>query len=541
MKLQEREFFSLPAPAIATATNAAARRKLVATLESADPPLYERYQAAQAAADLLLTYCRTSEAYPLTGKGDINTYAVFAELAYQLVALHGRVGLLTPSGIAIHNTTKEFFAAIAASGQLIRLFDFDNRNGTFFPDVHPDTQFSIINFGGSNVTQQQTDYIFGVLDVDELEDRNRHVVLSSNDITLLNPNTRTCPIFRTQRDAKITKAIYRRVPVLIDQNRTGPTGNPWGIRFKTMFHQTNDAELFREADTLKQDGFKLKGNRWVKGKQAYLPLYEAKMVQAYDHRFGTVYVDASNWINQGQTTQTALVQHANPEFLVLPRFWASQIEIENRAALSPAQLAFRDITNPTNRRTMISGFAPNVGFINTLPIILFPTAITLRRRTCLQANLGSFVFDYIARNKLQGRHMNFYILEQLPALSPDAYDKACPWSKKKTTLERWISERVLKLTCTAEDMLPLAEACEFKSGSFKEEYGGRLNKWDEAERAQLMAELDAAYFHLYGISRDDAEYILSTFTGIDKRNPLFDEPESTAEHILNIYDSFSSS
>ena len=121
MKLQEREFFSLPAPEIATATNAAKRRQLVAKLESDDPALYERYQQALDAADSLLTYCRTSDQYPLTGKGDINTYAVFAELAYRLVAPHGRVGLLVPSGIASDMTTKDFFAAVAESNRLIRL------------------------------------------------------------------------------------------------------------------------------------------------------------------------------------------------------------------------------------------------------------------------------------------------------------------------------------------------------------------------------------------------------------------------------------
>ena len=89
MKLQEREFFSLPASEIATATSAATRRQLVEKLASGDPPLFERYRQAQAAADSLLTYCRTSGEYPLTGRGDINTYAVFAELAYRLVAPHG--------------------------------------------------------------------------------------------------------------------------------------------------------------------------------------------------------------------------------------------------------------------------------------------------------------------------------------------------------------------------------------------------------------------------------------------------------------------
>ncbi len=151
------------------------------------------------------------------------------------------------------------------------------------------------------------------IEVEELEDRKRHIALSAADIRLLNPNTRTCPIFRTRRDAEITKAIYRRVPVLIDANRKGPTGNPWGIQFKTMFHQTNDAELFREADTLKADGFKLKGNRWIKGKKVFLPLYEAKMLQAYDHRAADVVTDQSNWVRQGQTEKTSLVGYQNPE------------------------------------------------------------------------------------------------------------------------------------------------------------------------------------------------------------------------------------
>ncbi|HYO25383.1 MAG TPA: hypothetical protein VEQ85_10590 [Lacipirellulaceae bacterium] len=87
-------------------------------------------------------------------------------------------------------------------------------------------------------------------------------------------------------------------------------------------------------------------------------------------------------------------------------------------------------------------------------------------------------------------------------------------------------------------MLPLAEACNFTAGSFQKEYGGRLNRWDPEERAQLMAELDAAYFHLYGIDRDDAEYILSTFRGIHDPQPLFPTHRSTAQHILALYDEY---
>jgi hypothetical protein len=94
---------------------------------------------------------------------------------------------------------------------------------------------------------------------------------------------------------------------------------------------------------------------------------------------------------------------------------------------------------------------------------------------------------------------------------------------------------VLKLTCTAEDMLPLADACGFSGGSFQAEYGGRLNKWDEVERAELMAELDAAFFHLYGIAREEVEYILSTFKGIHEEQTLFPGASSTARRIVQKY------
>jgi hypothetical protein len=109
MKLQEREFFDSLVPEIATAVNAATRRRLIADLETKNPDIYEQYGKAKTAAEKTLDHVRNSGRYPLCGKGDINTYAVFAELAKTIVARGGRVGLLVPSGIATDNTTKDFF------------------------------------------------------------------------------------------------------------------------------------------------------------------------------------------------------------------------------------------------------------------------------------------------------------------------------------------------------------------------------------------------------------------------------------------------
>jgi hypothetical protein len=128
-------------------------------------------------------------------------------------------------------------------------------------------------------------------------------------------------------------------------------------------------------------------------------------------------------------------------------------------------------------------------FVNSAPIIV-DEHLASCDRCCLALGKPQqlCVTTSLHRGKRSATStLNFFIVEQVPTLPPDTYDKPCPWDRR-TTLESWISQRVLKLTCTAEDMLPLADACGFTAGSFQAEYGGRLNKWDEAERAELMAE-----------------------------------------------------
>ncbi len=502
LKLQEREFFAYPAPRIAGAVSAAKRRELIAGLEAANPALFARYASAVASADRVLAHVRASGEFPLTAKGDINTYMLFAELARKLVAPAGRVGLLIPSGIATDDTTKEFFAELMNSKSLRLLYDFENRLRVF-PDVHSAFKFSILLFGGAEVQTPQADFVFFAHRMEDLLEKKRHIKLSNADIKLLNPNTRTCPIFRSKHDAELTKAVYKRVPVLIDKSRR-EGGNPWGIRFATMFHQTNDAEQFHDAAKLAELGFRLEGNRWTLGPRTFLPLYEAKMIQAYDHRAASVKIEAGNWVRQGQTEATTLVEHQNPEFVAQPRWWVDEASVSSVLKESAAgwYIGFKDITSPTNERTMIAAAIPHVGLTNHFPILL--NQASPRLQMCLLANLNSFALDYVTRQKIGGITLNFFIVQQLPIFPPDHYAERCPWSKRQT-LEKWISDRVLKLTCCADDMKPLAQAAGLDS---------LVHKWKPAERVEMLAELDAAYFVLYGIEREEVEHVLSTFSGM---------------------------
>lgn len=309
VKVQDREFFSLTDPETAGAVNAADRKKRIAAMPTAAPELHESYLAARDRAQKMLDYARGSDRYPLTGKGDVNLYMLFAELARAIVAPRGMAGLLVPSGIATDDTTKEFFADLMDRKALVSLYDFENKLGVF-EDVHRSYKFSAIVFHGGESKTDQADFVFFAHAVEEVDqtNKNRHVALTAADMKLLNPNTRTCPIFRTRRDANLTRGIYKRVPILIDENRK-KGGNPWEIKFLRMFDQTNDAAHFADGKVWQKKGYKLDGNVYVKSKSRALPLYEAKMFRQFDHRHGSVYVEASNWVNQGQTNEASLVDH----------------------------------------------------------------------------------------------------------------------------------------------------------------------------------------------------------------------------------------
>ena len=134
-------------------------------------------------------------------------------------------------------------------------------------------------------------------------------------------------MFRTRRDADITRRIYERHPVLVERSGT-EEHRAWPGRYHTMFHMTNDSGLFRTATQLDGDGFyRVAGNRWKKGAELCLPLYEGKMVQAFDHRAASIVVNPDNLNRPAQPRQATLPQHADPDWLPILSFGYMPIQL----------------------------------------------------------------------------------------------------------------------------------------------------------------------------------------------------------------------
>lgn len=483
IKLQEEEFFATRHPLVATAKNKAERAQRIAWLEhgclarniypelehqaqecEAEQRLHAEFIAARRTAEAtsLFAHIKADEGgrYPLTGVGDVNTYALFAESISQFVLPSGRAGFIVPTGIATDDSTKSYFSEIVAERKLVCLLSLYEIRG-WFKDTDDRKSFCLLTLGNQDIAE----FLFDAQTVEDFREPRKWFRMKPDDFLLVNPNTSTCPIFRSESDAELTKKLYRGVPVLIEDGP--PQQNPWGIHFMTMFHMASDSKLFHDEPAIGR-----------------LPLYEAKMIHQFDHRW-TTYTD-------GGTRDVAASERADPDFQVSPRYWVDAVEIEQRLTEKGWGqgwlIGWRDIALRSVERTMIATVVPRMGIGHTLPILL--SAQTPLLMAALLGNLGALVLDFIARVKVGGTHLTYSYFKQFPILPPDRYTDSDL---------AFIVPRVLELTFNAHDLKPWAEDLG---------YDGEPFLFDPERRAVLRAELDAWYARAYGLTRDELRYIL---------------------------------
>ena len=351
IKLQEQEFFAARSPEIAQAQNKAAREKLIRELGNAEPNsagarLYSDFHFAKRAAEASSEFARNSGRFPLSGTGDVNTYALFAEHFGGLANKNGRSGIIVPTGIATDSSTSAFFGDLISRKRLAGLIDFENRDA-IFPGVHRSYKFCLLTIGAAD----RADFSFFLTNTKQLEESERKFSLTAEQIARINPNTKTAPVFRSRADAELTTKLYLKAPVLIEEHdpEDGGDVNPWGISFQRMFDMASDSEVFSSQQHLEQQGWTRNGTEWIReaanGVARRVPLYEAKMLHHFDHRWAT-YGGGAVGDEEG-ARDTTLAERQNPYFEPTPRYWVPEKEVKIRASRLPASVkrAYRD-ANP---------------------------------------------------------------------------------------------------------------------------------------------------------------------------------------------------
>ena len=525
IKLQQVEWFEARRPEIAAQPRASDRKVMVEGLVELGDPLAEDFQTAERRANDTLRMARfssgkatkdpetgksvpaPSDHYPLLSGGDINLYSLFVERAHALTKPDGMIGLLVPIGIGADKTSADYISSVTENRQLKAFMAFENKRRWLFKDVHSEDQPSVLI--AANTERQYPKFRYAVkLHVMPSEQSDPTVMMDAATLSAVNPNTGTVPIFRSAEDARIVSAAYARTNVFVRKSGQGDVCD-WNTTYSTMFHMTNDSKLFRNKNELEE-----KEGAWSIGRQRYqsaagewLPLYEGKSVQIYNHRYASIVTPKGSLSGQGQSIHATLDELKSPDFIPTPRYWVKASEVN--AIKQGYSIGFNDVCNTNNARSLIAAIVPQVAAGNKLPLL---DGLEAHESALLIGNLNSIPCDYFARNKIQSRNLNKYILEQLPIIPPTAYARDFG---PKTTAEI-VREAVLELSYTAHDLAPFA-----RDMGHVDAKGEVLPPfiWDEARRLTLRAKLDAIYFILYGVfdpanaaaSRDDIRYIYSTF------------------------------
>ena len=617
-QMGEEEFFASRDPNIA-ALAGDSRKKAIESLSKTSPRLWEEFSETARRIAATNIFFRESGRFPLTAVGKLNTYPLFAETILQIHAQDGRAGFIVPTGIATDDSTKAYFGHITQSKQLVSLYDIENRD-RLFPAVDSRMKFCLLTLGAS----EQAEFVCFATQVSQLADERRRFTLTPEDFRLINPNTLTCPVFRSKRDAELTKKLYRAAPVLIyeanaEDNSANagelPAENPWGITFSQgLFNMTSASHLFKDEES-----------------PNHLPLYEAKLIHHFDHRWATYTTDPNT--GTVASRDVTLQEKQDASFSITPRYWVPAREVWLRLADLPDELmralkaddghatilavtkvlfgrhltalheeapsitalaawesfvdlhayakdidpeelgvkplkknaggrldeglplpvqqllrladeasnlpmppaglsseesaqrlaerwlkescpkwlmGWRDICRATDERTVIASVVPSVGVGNQMPLMLFGSGEGLSLSALMLANLSALTFDFVARHKTGGTHMNYFIYKQLPILPPGHYTE--------DDLS-FIIPRVLELTFTATDITPWAENLisqwKLDDGNWKPDTPEPIRRsplvpfpFDQERRAVLRAELDAYYARLYGLDRNELRYIL---------------------------------
>ena len=513
IKFEEKEFFINRVPEISNAKTKAKRTRLIESLKIDKPLIYEEYIGGLHRAESLGKFIRFSSRFGLTASGDLNTYSIFTELVTNTINGSGRMAVIVPLGIATDDSTKDFFVSVIQHQRLVSLFGFTNWE-FIFKDVGDRFAFCLITISGNSYKFNAPSFAFHLHNVYQLQDSQRRFSLTKDDFNLINPNTNSCPIFRTEKDSELTKKIYRN-STIIHNDKTGM--NDWSLTLLRMFDMSLDSHLFHDTPQ--------KGD---------VPLYEAKMFFNYEHRYGNY---TNEMINSGQVNFKIIPTPTNaelqdPSYFVNPRFTVPKSEVADKIKTInwPYNwfFSYRLITLSVNERTTIASVLPYCAVGNSGPLIFFENQ-NLVDIVCGFGSFNSLVFDYISRQKVGGTNFSFFVFYQLPIL---------PKTKITKSILSFIVPRIGELTYTSWDIKAFAddvwkEADADLRAAIQQQWEANHSatgghewtppdwceidtegcplppfKWDEERRAVLKAELDAIYAKLYGLTTEELRYIL---------------------------------
>lgn len=509
VEFKTQEFFKTSASEVAKITSTDKRQEEIEKLQTSNPDLYIEYVKESYKYESYKRFFKFSGSFPLTNDGKINLYSKFTE---KILNSSKASGIIVQGDIATGFDTKTIFDHLIQNELLHKFHHFHNK-GKFF-DIHRDTKFALLTIMPNS---KATEFMFNIISYDEIIDTGRKIELSKKDIALINPNTKNAPVLRNREDLVLLRKLYS-LPIVCNLTKD----NPWDILNHRMINGSDDSKYLKLLSDFDAD-IEIKSLDIFEKTEKYLPVYESKLMWHFDHRFATYQDVSEKNVKESKPRYVELHEKLNTSFEVQTKDYIQSDIFKKKYSDNYVQdwfIIYRNVTGASNSRTTAATIVPKVPVVLSAYILKFDVRHSYSDQVCFLANINSFVFDFISRKKIGGSHLSVYVFNQISIIPPTFYSNK---------IRNIISKYVLQLTYTSNSLSQFANNLGYDRDPFI---------WNEKERFQLQCELDAIYAHLYGLEKEEMDYILETFPIVKRKEIDKYGSYRTKETILQLYDEF---
>ncbi len=469
IRLEEKSFFKPWSKEIGDSNKKDERSKLISGLQKISPTLFSYYDEFKSQIELARKHIK--ENFPLTGVGELNTYALFTELALKYKSNNGIIIYLVKSALVISPVYSKFFKELLNRKLLYASYDFINTNKIFEIDSRERFVLLILK-PNSNVIKYKTN-LKNPQDI-----LKEDIELDQRTLFLLNPETNMLPNIKQENDLLFMKKIYANNKVFIEQFNDA--------KFGRIVHFTAHA-----SDIFKQ---KCESN---------IAVYEGKFIDLYDGKYSTFegVSDTLRYTSKAQSRIMSIEEKVDLDRVPESRFFINKNRWTSLTKNYSEQfsLMWRSLTSATNKRTMIATILPHQPSSQSIQLLQIPNPTDL---IYLLAVFNSIVFDYVVKLKLSGIDMTQAIIKQMPIPDKAKLNKKMYFNGISATVIEHIENRIYKLY---ENDIRLT--------NFNWQYATKeiLDYVSEQERIKVIADLDIIISYLYDIEKNELKMIAQSF------------------------------
>lgn len=466
VKPDDDDFFSQYHPGFRKIKSKADKKKIKEKLLK-NVSIAKAHHSYIQAIDSKMSFYKGSEQYTKRGSGDIDMWKLFLERTFSLLSNDGTLSILLPSGV-LNNEGATGLRSELLDKRIMHLYEFDNIQ-RIFPAIHSDYKFVLL-IATNRGTATEFPAAFYLHDMDALDgrvERDKFLTMSNKFVRLVSPESFSIPEVRNQKEVRLFTKLYSNHPII--SNGIG-ANQKWSFRFVREIDRTNAAHLF-----------KTNGKGW--------PLIEGK----HFHQFIPDYEKPDFTIDKEEGLK-----------------WTSKVREYgdlNKEFHNVSRLAFRNFGGSTNIRSIIACILPKHTFSPNNASIVVPRMNGMLMLTkdyyqiisYLVGIFNSCVFDFLVFRRVF-MNLNFFLVYQTPI--PAILD---------SPLVHEIVQISAKLSCADDRFQDLAIPI-----------GIQCSTPTMKQRLEMTARLDALVAHLYGLSKEEYEYVLGTFEDFREDNSIED-------------------